>query len=70
MLTLQDGTPTKITEANFTFALLGGMWIKDEFGQVTWMGDIQGRREYGDNWEKWRKIAYHDGWCGMWYAVA
>ena len=69
MLKLQIGTPTKIVEVNFTFALLGGMWIKDEYGQVEWLSDEQGIKDYPNDWEKWHKIAYHNGWCGMWYKV-
>lgn len=67
MLTLRNGTPTTITEVNFTFALSGGMRLKDQYGQVTWMSDAQGKREYPHDWDRWRKIAYHNGWCGMWY---
>ncbi len=67
MLTSQSGTPTRITEVNFTFAIMGGMWVKDEFGQVTWLEDVQGQKEYPNDWARWRKQAYHNGWCGMWY---
>lgn len=69
MLTTQTGTKTRIVEVNFTFALMGGMWLKDEFGQVAWVSDAQGLKEYPDTWERWHRVAYHDGWCGMWYAT-
>ena len=69
MLRLQTGTPTVVTEVNFTFALMGGMWIKDTYGQVTWLSDEQGTKEYPANWKRWHTIAYHNGWCGMWYSV-
>ena len=60
---------TKIVAVNFTFALMGGMWIKNEQEEVTWISDGQGKKEYPDTWDSWHKIAYHDGWCGMWYNV-
>ena len=69
MLTTQTGIPTKIIEVNFTFALMDGMWIKDELGQVTWCSDKQGMKDYKATWSEWYKIAYHNGWCGMWYKV-
>lgn len=60
----------KITEVNFTFALDGGMWVKRENGRVAWesfesLAAQMSEAEFDRLW----KIAYHNGWTGMWYAV-
>lgn len=58
----------KIVAVNFTFALMGGLWLRDESGTVEWVSDTYGIKKYGqDTWDAWHKTAYHNGWCGMWY---
>jgi hypothetical protein len=68
MLTFRDGSQTKIVSVNFTYALPGGMWIKDEYGQTEWVSDSQGSKDY-PQWSKWLEIAHQNGMTGMWYAV-
>ena len=60
----------KITAVNFTFALPGGMWIEFEDGSRNWypfdyLIKMLGVREE----QRIEKIAYHNGWCGVWLSV-
>ena len=37
MLSYQDGRPTRIVACNFTWAIPGGMWLRDENGTIDWV---------------------------------
>lgn len=69
-LTFEDGRKATISKVCFTFAMDGGMWLQDSFGQKDWLSFATIASRYGrDAMEKWYHIAFANGWCGMWYDV-
>jgi len=64
-------TRSKITAVNFTYALADGLWVRREDGSSTWLHFDSLIREVGaTEAERLRKIAYANGWTGMWYNYA
>ena len=69
-LKYEGGMPTKVVKALFTWALDGGMWLEDSYGQRDWVSFGVIDKIYGQgSREEWFKTSYNNGMCGMWFAV-
>lgn len=57
-----------IVRVNFTFAIVGGMWIERANGDRSWEAFATIEREVGKTEsDRLYRIAYASGMCGMWY---
>lgn len=66
MLSYQDGRPTQIVAANFTWALEGGCWLRDVNGTVDWLSWDTIRRNYGEAMVE-KIVKATSGWLtGVW----
>lgn len=61
-------TRSKIIAVNFTFACPGGMWVRRENGDSTWLPSAALLAEVGEvEFARLNSIAHANGMTGMWY---